>query len=58
MVNIFQNTITRMPDPYTSKCIDNWNQTAYDIKFTSNISVSYSLSVSDPRGYSMYKPGY
>ena len=39
----FQNTITRMPHPYTSKCINDWNQTTYELE----TDLIYSLSVCD-----------
>ena len=43
MLTIFQlkvNEITRMKAPFDSKCMDNWEQSGY------NISSNYSYSVS------------
>jgi len=40
-VAIQKNTIKRLPDPYTSKCITSWNHTVYDVQ----TDLSYSLSI-------------
>ena len=50
----FQSNISRQPYPYTSKCINDWSETEYNIQPIVNYSIAVKNSQTQNK-YSLFK---